>query len=72
MTTLLDENTGCHLALGEGFTEGVKDLTKINHSMYRIDLIFGTDDMIVDAYLKNGNIIRLIENNKFVGGKNGK
>ena len=72
MTTLLDENTGCHLALGEGFTEGVKDLTKINHSMYHIDLIFGTDDMIVDAYLKNGNIIRLIENNKFVGGKNGK
>ena len=70
LTTILDENTGCHLALGNGYRDGIKELDKINVSKYHIDLVFGTDDTICDAITYDNKTIRLIENNKFVYGGN--
>ncbi len=61
--TLLDENMGCHLALGCGFNSNSNEL--INNSLYHIDLIFGTNDINCVAYTHDNNKIVIIENGKF-------
>ena len=53
--TLFDENAACHLALGHGFTNCLKDYEKysldecrekgINDSMIHVDFMIGTDDL---------------------------
>ena len=56
-TTLIDENASCHLALGQGFPECIKNglkLTKeellkkgINFSKNHVDFMIGTDDLTI-------------------------
>ena len=61
--TLLDENMGCHLALGCGFNSSSNEL--INNSIYHVDLIFGTDDINCVAYTHDNDKVVIIENGKF-------
>lgn len=74
-TTLIDENASCHLALGKGFPECIKDgismsdkelLEKgINDSKTHVDFMIGTDDLSVIATLKNKTQIKIFENGKY-------
>ena len=62
--TLFDENAACHLALGRGFTNCVKDYDKytlqelhdmgINESMIHVDFMIGTEDLSVTAITESG------------------
>ncbi len=59
--TLYDENASCHLALGEGFKECIKNFenyekSKLNHSKTHVDFMIGTNDLEIIADTKNGFI----------------
>ena len=69
--TLYDENACCHLALGQGFNEclkGFEELTPdectargINDSMIHVDFMIGSPDLVIDAYTKDGETVRLFD-----------
>ncbi len=64
--TLYDENASCHLALGGGFTECIKENnTTLNKSLIHIDFMIGTSDMNIDAITDNG-IVTIMKNGEFV------
>lgn len=62
--TLFDENASCHVALGAGFEnllKGFSEMTPdewkahgVNDSMTHVDFMIGTEDMNIDAVLKDG------------------
>lgn len=62
--TLFDENAACHLALGHGFTNVLRDYDKytteecyqkgINDSMIHVDFMIGTADLSVVAHTRDG------------------
>lgn len=69
-SVLLDENAGCHLALGNSFYECIKipksildekgkRYYKFNDSLYHQDLIFGDDSITVEAKTRNKKILIL-------------
>ena len=70
--TLFDENAACHLALGRGFADTIKDFDKktldecrelgINDSMIHVDFMIGCDSMNIDALCENGETVRIFEN----------
>lgn len=74
-TTLFDENASCHLALGDGFPDSIKDgltMTKeellgkgINQSKNHVDFMIGTKDLEIKAETKEGSIL-IFENGNFV------
>ena len=63
--TLFDENAACHLALGFGFTNVIKDYDKytiqecfdkgVNDSMIHVDFMIGTADLSITAITRDGN-----------------
>ncbi len=63
-TTLFDENASCHLALGDGFSDSIKDGEKlskeellergINQSKQHVDFMIGTPDLLIEAETKDG------------------
>lgn len=65
--TLFDENAACHLALGRGFIDSIKDYANysleecqqmgINDSMIHVDFMIGTEDMAIDAVDKDGKVV---------------
>ena len=67
--TLFDENAACHLALGRGFTNCVKDYDKytlqelhdmgINESMIHVDFMIGTEDLSVTAITESGERVAI-------------
>ncbi len=69
--TLFDENAACHLALGAGFTNGLKDYDKytvkecyekgINESMIHVDFMIGTSDLSVVGITKDGKRVQIFE-----------
>ena len=69
--TLFDENAACHLALGEGFTNCIKDYDKytleelhamgINESMIHVDFMIGTDDLSIVAVTESGERVRIFK-----------
>ena len=73
-TTLFDENASCHLALGDGFSECIKNgssMSKeellnngINRSMQHVDFMIGTPDLEIDAETENG-IVPIFKNGNF-------
>ncbi len=65
--TLMDENMGAHLALGEGFSEDICS-ELVNRCRYHIDLVFGTNDINVTGY-SNNKAYELLKNGKFVLGE---
>ena len=74
-TTLIDENASCHLALGAGFPECIKDgltmkdeelLKKgINISKQHVDFMIGTSNLKITGYTKEGKKVDIFENGKF-------
>lgn len=69
--TLFDENASCHIALGKGFSECIKDglnmnkeqlLEKgINDSLTHVDFMIGSEDLHIDAKLDNNEIITIFD-----------
>jgi len=74
-TTLIDENASCHLALGAGFNECLKDgltisddellVHGINVSKTHVDFMIGTDDLDIVATLKDGSEVKIFDNGKY-------
>ena len=74
-TTLIDENASCHLALGAGFRECIKDgnsytdeeLLKqgVNVSKNHVDFMIGTDDLNIMAITKDGREIPIFINGEY-------
>ena len=65
--TLFDENAACHLALGEGFADTIRDFEKytldecrkkgINESMIHVDFMIGYEGLDIDAVTRDGKTV---------------
>ena len=65
--TLFDENAACHLALGAGFADTIRDYEHksleecremgINDSMIHVDFMIGCEDMSIDAITRDGKTV---------------
>jgi aminopeptidase len=74
--TLFDENAVCHLALGMGFTNVLRDYEKytddeahkagINDSVTHVDFMIGTADLSIVGVNDKGEKIQLFENGEWV------
>lgn len=70
--TLYDENCCCHLALGAGFTNLVKDYQNytndqlhemgINDSAIHVDFMIGSKDLNIKAHLRDGKVVEIFSN----------
>ena len=70
--TLFDENARCHLALGAGFSDTIKNYENytleecramgINDSMIHVDFMIGSEDMKIVAETADGKIVPIFEN----------
>ena len=70
--TLFDENAACHLALGMGFADTIKDFQNktleecrelgINDSMIHEDFMIGCDSMNIDAICEGGKVVPVFRN----------
>ena len=70
--TLFDENAACHLAIGMGFADTIKDFQNktlqecrelgINDSMVHEDFMIGCDSMNIDGKTKDGKIVPIFRN----------
>jgi len=73
--TLFDENAACHLALGRGFTNLLKNYESIteeeahkmgiNDSIVHEDFMIGTDDMSITAVTADGRTVAIFENGEW-------
>ena len=69
--TLYDENAACHLALGRGFTNLVKDYEKyteeellamgINDSQIHVDFMIGSKDLSIVGYTRDGKKVQIFK-----------
>lgn len=74
--TLFDENAACHLALGKGFGECMKNglqMTKkelfdkgINDSLTHVDFMIGTSDLSITALLESDEEFMIFKDGNFV------
>lgn len=70
--TLFDENASCHLAIGRGFTNVLRDYEKysekeahdmgINDSITHVDFMIGTSDMSITAITSDGKEVPVFVN----------
>lgn len=70
--TLFDENAACHLALGMGFADTIKDFEKytldecremgVNDSMIHEDFMIGCADLSIDARTRDGKTVPIFRN----------
>ena len=70
--TLFDENAACHLALGMGFADTIRDFQNksleecrnlgINDSMIHEDFMIGCDTMNIDAICADGKVVPIFRN----------
>ncbi len=70
--TLFDENASCHLALGMGYIDTIRDYHEktleqcrelgINDSMIHEDFMIGCDTMNIDATTRDGKVIPIFRN----------
>lgn len=70
--TLFDENATCHLALGRGFTDTIRDAEKysleecqamgVNDSMIHEDFMIGSEDLEIDAHTEDGRTVPIFRN----------
>lgn len=73
--TLFDENAACHLALGMGFADSIKDFEKytleecrekgINDSMIHVDFMIGFDGLDIDAVTRDGKTVPIFRKGKW-------
>ncbi len=70
--TLFDENAACHLAVGAGFADTIRDhhsktlaecqALGINDSMIHVDFMIGCDSMNIDAVCADGSTVAVFKN----------
>lgn len=70
--TLFDENACCHLALGMGFIDTIRDYEKytldemhemgVNDSMIHEDFMIGTEDLSIIATTRDGKTVEIFKN----------
>ncbi len=70
--TLFDENASCHLALGMGYADTIRDFEKytleecrkmgINDSLIHVDFMIGTKDLSIDALTNDGQTVPIFRN----------
>ena len=70
--TLFDENAACHLAVGAGFADTIRDHHNktlkecqdlgINDSMIHVDFMIGCDSMNIDAVCADGKVVPIFRN----------
>ncbi len=70
--TLFDENAACHLAVGAGFADTIRDHHNktleqcrelgINDSMIHVDFMIGCDTMNIDAACEDGKVVPIFRN----------
>lgn len=70
--TLFDENACCHLALGMGFANCIRDYGNytldecrelgVNDSMIHVDFMIGSEDLSVDAICTDGKTVPVFRN----------
>jgi aminopeptidase len=70
--TLFDENAVCHLAVGRGFNDTIRDhhsktneeclALGINDSMVHEDFMIGCDTMNIDAHCADGKVVPIFRN----------
>lgn len=73
--TLYDENAVCHLALGMGFPETIKDFEKytldecrekgINDSVIHEDFMIGTPDLNITATTRDGKTVQIFKDGEW-------
>ena len=73
--TLYDENAACHLAIGMGFTNVLRDFEKysedeahalgINDSVTHVDFMIGTSDLSIVGIDNNDNKVKIFENGEW-------
>ncbi len=73
--TLFDENAACHLALGRGFTNVLRDYERysdeeahgkgINDSVVHEDFMIGTSDMCITAICEDGRAVEIFKDGEF-------
>ena len=73
--TLFDENAACHLAIGRGFTNVLRDYDKyteeeahakgINDSITHVDFMIGTKDLSIIAKTFDGKEVKIFENGEW-------
>ncbi len=74
--TLFDENAACHLALGAGFTNLIKDYELytqeelydkgINDSMIHVDFMIGSNDLSIIGITQDNKEVVIFKNGNFV------
>ena len=70
--TLFDENACCHLAVGRGFTDTIRDCHQrsqqemaalgVNESIIHVDFMIGTEDLSIDGVTEDGETVPLFRN----------
>ena len=70
--TLFDENAACHLAVGRGFADCIRDhhnktleecrALGVNDSMIHVDFMIGCDTMNIDAVCEDGRTVAIFRN----------
>ena len=70
--TLYDENAACHLALGIGFNNCIKDFEKytneeikkmgVNDSGIHVDFMIGSKDLNIAGYTRDGKKVQIFKN----------
>ncbi len=70
--TLFDENAACHLAVGMGFADTIRDhhnktldecrALGVNDSMIHEDFMIGCDSMNIDAICRDGKVVPIFRN----------
>ena len=69
--TLFDENACCHLAMGRGFTNTIREYEKynleqfaelgVNDSMIHEDFMIGSADLSIEAICSNGKKVQIFK-----------
>ena len=70
-STLFDENASCHIALGMGYSNTVRDYYKytleelremgVNDSMIHVDFMIGSDDMHIVGTTQDGRKVTIFK-----------
>ena len=70
--TLFDENAACHLAMGAGYADTIRDHHNktlkecqemgLNDSMIHVDFMIGCDTMNIDAHCADGKVVPIFRN----------
>ena len=73
--TLFDENAACHLAMGRGFADTIRDFEHksleecrklgINESMIHVDFMIGYEGLDIDAVTRDGKTVPIFRQGKW-------